>query len=69
MTTITCPTHGVVKPVLEWCSVAANRWYRRETLHLGARCPECRLWLGWLSVFDYPAMLTPTGPVPAYEPA
>ncbi len=63
MMTITCPTHGVVKPVFEWCQSDDG------VRHLGAKCPECRLWLAWISIFDYPAMLMPTGPVPAYRPA
>lgn len=38
-----CPDHGSVEAVLEWCASDDRN------VHLGARCPVCRLWLRWLA--------------------
>ena len=38
-----CPEHGQVDLALEWCAGDAGR------VHLGARCPVCRLWLRWVA--------------------
>ena len=43
-----CPIHYAVPPRLEWCRVTGFREPEEGRLHLGARCPSCRLWLRWL---------------------
>ena len=37
-----CPNRCGSTPRAEWCRSDDGR------LHLGARCPSCRLWLRWL---------------------
>lgn len=48
-----CPNDGRVEPVLEWCRSDDGR------LHLGVRCPRCRLWLRWVAARTRPPVWVP----------
>ena len=57
-----CPDHGSVEAVLEWCTGDDG------SVHLGARCPRCRLWLRWVSPGRGAPPLLPSG-VPLFSRA